>query len=339
MPNQIQLQTEQDNLAAANAQAEKIEIERKAKEAVKNKTIVSDIFNLLKEADLDSSESKAAIRNIANLYNEDKMTHLLTTMMMFLKKNILSERSFSWLKLSMVVIESVFNITSALFGKGLLNSFNLDKLMDFPLLKGLSNIFSSMESKGDSLDQNVFDDAIETAKSLGNTFVRGINADNQSSSVPESLIRTATIGIKGDDVINGVLESEFAQKIGEKFTQLRDNTLDAAATTVKKVIKEEICQEEVKEFIKNNAAEMLTPEVRQAAMEIAGDAIKDTMSSTYESGVKSLSDGLSYLGSNAYSGISSLLGNIGLWNTKAQPKVETEVENDHEKTAVQQNIL
>ncbi len=216
------MNTQQDNLEAANIQAAKIEIEKKAKDAAQAKGTVTGIFDVLNEANLDSPEKKESVRKIADSFSDDKVTHLFTTMMMFLKSNVLTEQSFGWLKAAMSFIEVIANITSALFGKGLLNAFNLDKIMDFPFLKSLNSLFGIIDDKGDNLDQSGLDQAMNTARVVGEQVEGFINGDNISQSATESVLRATTKPFDSDRILNAVAESDMGKAAAKKFTKVRD---------------------------------------------------------------------------------------------------------------------
>lgn len=271
-----------ENLERANQQASQADIEQKAKEALRVQSPLSGILKMLEEVNIDTPEHKRSVQELSKSYERSELAHLFTTMWMFLKKNVLSEQSFKWLKSAMNFIDAIANITLALFNKGFLNALNLDKLMNIPLLKSLKNLFGLIDAQDNNFSQNSFDEAV---KNVGGEVANGIGKDNKSSSAFESVARTATSAFKSDEIISAVANSKLAKEGIARLEQFRDDGIEIAADVAKRVIKEEVTSEDVRNFMREHVGDLITPEVKQAATEIVSDAAKQTLNAGYESAI------------------------------------------------------
>ena len=271
-----------------------------------------------------------AMRSVANNYDKDEKAHLMATMGMFAKKHLLTPISFNWLKASMSVIGEVFNVIKAIFDKGLLNLFNLGSIMELPLLKGISSLFNVIGKKEDSLEQDGFDEAINTVKSVAGGLVNSINSDDISTNVIEAGLRAVTSTIDTNEVsgelINTFKNSDLAKKSAEMMSELGEQGVEFVATKAKDWLKVDENKEVIKEVLKENLDVLTTPEMKAMATEVAVDAIKTTINGGLESVV---TKGASYL-SSAANGVSSFVG--GFFHTSSPAdNVETDVKPTFEE--------
>lgn len=183
---------------------------------------ISGILNIMEDINIKDPKSKRQVIDLQRYYETNKTSYLLTTMMLFLKNDILTPKSFHFLKNSINIIKHVFSLMHALAGTGLMNRDNLDSIISLPALTELNTMFTLLDEHQETpLTQTTFDQVLESATPITEGMVKGIEEDDDSKTVAEALIRCATNRITSEAVLQQVKSHPYPQRLASAFIDLK----------------------------------------------------------------------------------------------------------------------
>lgn len=192
----------------------------------KRETLAQVAMESMADLGLDKEENRVAVLKAQQNYNENENVSLFTTIALFAKKHLLSQSSFNFLKNSMNVITQLSGLMDALDSIGLLNGSNLKSLMNMPVLKELSALFSLISlSDEKKLNQTTFDEVVSTAEPITTQMARDIQQDTRSVSVTEALLRCTANQVNSEEILEQVKAHPFPQRMAKAVIDIKQRGL------------------------------------------------------------------------------------------------------------------
>ncbi len=237
---------------------------------------IKQTLDLLSQMNLKSAKNQRAVLDLKKHYQANEVTFLFTTMMLFAKKNMLTDESFGFLRSAMNIIEHIYNLMNSLFNFGILNKPNLNRFIGLPALKEANAMFDLLDLDEEQPQQS-FDETIASTKPITESISAPADSDERLKEVLDALLRCVDNHVDREALLQIVKAHPFPQKIASALIALKQQGIELSSSMIKPLLESDNPNQLIDSLLEkfqSGASALATPSTLKSLLGYAASGAK-----------------------------------------------------------------